>query len=392
MNAFVGLFRNTFRTKQKACPPNYICTFVYIIQIIKNMEYRTLGHSGLKVSGMTLGTMTFGGKDKFAEVGSIGVKEAAKIIGFALDNGINLIDTANIYSDGMSEEIVGEVLDGKRPHDVLISTKARMPVDVGVNNEGFSRLHIIRECEKSLKRLRTDHIDIYYIHQWDGVTPVEELMETLDTLIKQGKIRYAGCSNFAGWQIMKSLMASDKHNYQRFVTQQIHYTLEAREAEYELLPIGVDQGLGALIWSPLAGGLLSGKYSRDVRTQQDGRFAKGWNEPPVHDFDRLWNIVDVLKEIAAERGITVVQTSLAWTLARPGVTSLVAGARKLSQLEDSIKAVDVTLTENEIERLNKASQVSLLYPYWHQSRFTRGRMSKADEVLLGGRGDDNEFE
>lgn len=351
------------------------------------MEYRTLGRSGLKVSAIALGTMTFGGKSKFAEVGSSDVKEAGEIISFALDRGVNLLDTANIYSDGVSEEIIGEVLGGKRPHDVLISTKARMPVADGVNNEGFSRLHLIRECEKSLKRLRTDHIDIYYLHQWDGVTPVEELMETLDTLIRQGKIRYAGCSNFAGWQIMKSLMAADKHGWQRFVTQQIHYTLEAREAEYELLPVGVDQGLGALIWSPLSGGLLSGKYSRDVQTQKDGRFAKGWNEPPVHDFDRLWNIVDVLKDIAAKKGTTVAQTSLAWTLARPGVTSLVVGARKLSQLEDSIKAVEVKLTPEETERLNKVSQMPLYYPFWHQSRFIRSRMSKADEVLLGGRGE-----
>ena len=351
------------------------------------MKYRTLGKSGLKVSELTLGTMTFGGQNKFVEVGNSGVKEAGEIISFALDHGINLLDTANIYSDGKSEEIIGEVLNGKRPHDVLISTKARMPVSDGVNNEGFSRLHLIRECEKSLKRLRTDHIDIYYLHQWCGVTPVEELMETLDTLIKQGKIRYIGCSNFAGWQIMKCLMAADKHNYQRFVTQQIHYTLEAREAEYELLPVGVDQGLGALIWSPLAGGLLSGKYTRDAQTQKDGRFAKGWNEPKVYDFGRLWNIVDVVKAIAQEKGITPAQVSLAWTLARPGVSSLVVGARKLSQLEDTIKAVDIELTAEEIERLNKVSQMPLYYPFWHQSRFIRSRMSKADEVLLKGRGE-----
>lgn len=351
------------------------------------MEYRTLGRSGLKVSELTLGTMTFGGKDKFAEVGASGVKEAGEIISYALDHGINLIDTANIYSDGMSEEIIGEVLGGKRPHDVLISTKVRFPVAEGVNNEGFSRLHIIRECENSLRRLRTDHIDIYYLHQWDGATPVEELMETLDTLIKQGKVRYIGCSNFAGWQIMKALMAADKHNYQRFVTQQIHYTLEAREAEYELLPVGVDQGLGALIWSPLAGGLLSGKYDRNTQTQKDGRFAKGWNEPPVHDFDRLWNIVDVLKDLAAKKGISVAQTSLAWTLGRPGVSSLVVGARKLSQLEDSIKAADVVLTAEERARLDEVSKMPLYYPFWHQSRFIRNRMSAADEVLLKGRGE-----
>lgn len=349
------------------------------------MEYRTLGRSGLNVSALALGTMTFGGRDKFAKVGTCGVKEAEEIICYALDKGINLIDTANIYSDGVSEEIIGEVLNGKRPHDVLISTKARMPVGEGINNEGFSRLHLMRECEKSLKRLRTDHIDIYYLHQWDGITPVEEVMETLDTLTKQGKIRYAGCSNFAGWQIMKALMAADKHNCQRFVTQQIHYTLEAREAEYELLPIGVDQGLGALIWSPLAGGLLSGKYTHDTRTVQDGRFAKGWNEPPVHDFDRLWRIIGTLKDIAEEKGVTVAQTSLAWTLSRPGVTSLVVGARKLSQLEDTLKSADVVLTNEEKVRLDKVSQLPLPYPYWHQSRFIRNRMSRADEVLLKGR-------
>lgn len=349
------------------------------------MEYRTLGKSGLKVSTLTLGTMTFGGKDKFAEVGNSGVKEAGEIISYALDHGINLIDTANIYSNGVSEEIVGEVLNGKRPHDVLISTKVRFPVADGVNNEGFSRLHLIRECENSLRRLRTDHIDIYYLHQWDGVTPVEELMETLDTLVKQGKVRYIGCSNFTGWQIMKALMAADRHNYQRFVTQQIHYTLEAREAEYELLPIGVDQGLGALIWSPLAGGLLSGKYDRHTSELKNGRFADGWNEPPVHDYDKLWELVDLLKEIARKNNITVAQASLAWTLGRPGVTSLVVGARKLSQLEENIKAADITLDKDDRERLDHLTQLPLLYPYWHQSRFISNRMSEADEVLMKGR-------
>ena len=346
------------------------------------MEYRQLGNSGMMVSAMSLGTMTFGGKNKFAEVGTVGVNEAREIINLALDNGENLIDTANIYSNGVSEEIVGQVLDGHRPNDVLISTKARMPVADGVNNEGFSRLHIIRECEKSLKRLKTDHIDIYYIHQWDGLTPVEELMETIDTLIKQGKIRYAGCSNFAGWQIMKCLMASDRHNCQRFVTQQIHYTLQAREAEYELLPIGVDQKLGALIWSPLAGGLLSGKYDRDNNHNVRGRFANGWDEPPVEDLDKLWSIIDVLKGIALQKGVTVAQLSLAWTLSRPGVCSIVAGARNATQLKDTLKSVDVRLTTEESESLNVVSRPPLLYPYWHQSRFTRSRMGTADHVLL----------
>lgn len=348
------------------------------------MEYRTLGKSGLKVSALTLGTMTFGGKDKFAEVGASDVKEAAAFIDCALDHGVNLIDTANIYSAGVSESIIGEVLGGKRPHDVLISTKVRFPVADGVNNEGYSRLHLIRECENSLKRLRTDHLDIYYLHQWDGATPVEELMDTLNTLVAQGKVRYIGCSNFTGWQIMKALMAADRHNGQRFVTQQIHYTLEAREAEYELLPVGVDQGLGALIWSPLAGGLLSGKYTRQEQAVRDGRFAKGWNEPPVHDFDRLWNIVDVLKDIAAAKRASVAQIALAWTLGRPGVSSLVIGARKRSQLEDNLGAVDIVLTDEERKRLDDVSKMPLLYPYWHQSRFIRNRLSSADEVLLKG--------
>jgi aryl-alcohol dehydrogenase-like predicted oxidoreductase len=213
------------------------------------MEYRLLGKSGLKVSTITLGTMTFGGLGNFAKVGNVDIELARGIIDLCIDCGVNLIDTANIYSSGLSEEIIGEVLKGKRPGSVMISTKSRMPVGSGPNDEGFSRYHIIQECEKSLKRLCTDVIDIYYMHEWDGLTPLEEMLEALDSLVKAGKIRYIGCSNFSGWHTMKALAVSKENGYQRFVTQQIHYSLEAREAEYELLPIGVDQGLGALIWS-----------------------------------------------------------------------------------------------------------------------------------------------
>ena len=224
------------------------------------MEYRTLGRSGLKVSTLTLGTMTFGGSGPFAAVGNSDLAEASRIIDTCIDAGINLIDTANVYSNGLSEEIIGEALGGKRKNDVLIASKARMRIGKGPNDEGLSRHHLIRECEKSLKRLRTDVIDIYFLHEWDGTTPLEETMAALDTLVAQGKIRYVGCSNYSGWQVMKALGISDSQHQPRFVTQQIHYTLEAREAEYELLPISVDQGLGVLVWSPLAGGLLSGKY------------------------------------------------------------------------------------------------------------------------------------
>jgi len=346
------------------------------------MEYRFLGRSGLKVSTITLGTMTFGGVGNFAKVGASDYQQARSIIDLSIERGVNVIDTANMYSAGISEEMIGDILAGKRPGNVLISSKARMPVGDGPNEEGFSRYHLIQECEKSLKRLKTDVIDIYYMHEWDGITPVEEMLEALDTLVKQGKIRYIGCSNFSGWHIMKSLNASYIHNYQRFVTQQIHYSLEAREAEYELLPIGVDQGLGGLIWSPLAGGLLSGKYTRDIQTQQGTRFAEGWTEPPIHDFDRLWNIVDVLREMANEKNVSPAQVALAWLLHRPGVSSLVIGGRNIEQIEVNIAASELKLSLEEMDRLNEVSKPALLYPYWHQAEFAKNRMSPGDEVLL----------
>jgi len=219
------------------------------------MEYRQLGRSGLKVSAVSMGTFSFGGKGDFAMVASQGVKEAQRLVDTCIEGGINLFDTANMYSSGRSEEILGEVLEGRRDR-ILISSKARMRIGDGPNDEGVSRYHLIRECERSLKRLRTDHIDVYFMHEWDGLTPPEEMLSALDMLVNQGKVRYIGCSNYSGWHIMKTLGVADLKNYPRFVTQQIHYTLEAREAEYELLPISVDQGLGVMVWSPLAAGLL----------------------------------------------------------------------------------------------------------------------------------------
>ena len=274
------------------------------------MEYRYLGRSGLKVSTLSLGTMTFGGKDRFSKLGNNRVKEASKIIEMCIDNGINLIDTANIYSYGEAEKIVGEVLKGKRPGDVLISTKARMPIGDGPNDSGVSRYHIIRECERSLERLQTDVIDIYYIHEWDGRTPMEEMLEALSHLVQQGKVRYIGCSNFSGWHIMKALNISREKNLSRFITQQIHYTLEAREAEYELLPIAVDQGVGVHVWSPLAGGLLTGKYTRDKKPEGVTRMSEGWTEPPIRDEERLWNIVDAINENAPDAEIVAKSSAI----------------------------------------------------------------------------------
>ena len=226
------------------------------------MDYRQLGHSGLRVSALTLGTMTFGGRDRFSLVGDTDVAGATRQIDICLDRGVNFIDTADVYSAGVSEEIVGQAIKGRRDR-VLIATKARMPMGDGPNDAGLSRHHLIEGCEASLRRMNIDHIDLFQVHEWDGQTPLEETLEALDTLVKSGKVRYVGASNYAGWQLMKALGVSDRHGYQRFVTQQINYSLQSRDAEYELVPLAVDQGVGILVWSPLAGGLLSGKFRRD---------------------------------------------------------------------------------------------------------------------------------
>lgn len=343
------------------------------------MEYRTLGRSGLKVSAIAMGTFSFGGVGAFARIANHGVKEARRLVDTCIDGGVNLFDTANMYSLGRSEEILGEALGDKR-NDVLISSKARMKISEGPNDEGVSRYHLIRECERSLKRLQRDHIDIYFMHEWDGTTPLDEMLSALDTLQRQGKIRYIGCSNYSGWHVMKSLHVAEMKNLPRFVTQQIHYTLEAREAEYELLPISVEEGLGVMVWSPMAAGLLSGAHSRG-HTPPDSRQARGWTEPPIRDEDRLWAIVDVLKAIAAERSVSAAQINLAWTLSRPAVSTLVVGGTSEQQFKDNIAAVGITLTPEELGRLNAVSRLPYLYPYWHQHNFARGRFSPGDWAL-----------
>jgi aryl-alcohol dehydrogenase-like predicted oxidoreductase len=345
------------------------------------MQYRQLGRSGLRVSTLTLGTMTFGGQGNFAKVGDTGVAGARRHIDMALDAGVNLIDTADVYSFGASEDIIGEVLDGRRDK-VLLATKARMVMSDDPNDGGLSRHHLIESVEKSLRRLRTDHIDLYQVHEWDGQTPLEETLDTLDTLVRAGKIRYIGCSNYAGWQVMKALGISDRLGYQRFASQQIHYTLQAREAEYELVPASIDQGVGILVWSPLAGGLLSGKYRRGI-PQPEGRQLSGWGEPPVRDEEALYDVVDVLVEIAEARGVSAAQLALAWLLGRPAVTSVIVGARTDEQLADNLAAADLELSAEERARLDEVSAPPLLYPYWHQARTAKDRLSPADLSLLG---------
>lgn len=345
------------------------------------MDYRPLGRSGLKVSTLTLGTMTFGGHGPFAKVGSTDVAGARRMLDMCLEAGVNMVDTADIYSKGQSEEIVGEVLKGRRER-VLLASKVRFTTGEGPNETGLSRHHIVRACEASLRRLQTDHLDIYWFHQWDGVTPVEEMLSAMDDLRRAGKIGYLGVSNFSGWHAMKMLAASERERLIRPVAQQIHYTLQAREAEYELLPIGVDEGVGVVVWSPLAGGLLSGKYRRGKPEPEGTRRAAEWTEPPVHDMDRLYDIVEVLVEVAEARRATPAQVALAWLLRRPAVASLVIGARTEKQLADNLAAAELVLGEEEIEKLEKASRPPLIYPYWHQKQTALSRIGEADKALL----------
>jgi aryl-alcohol dehydrogenase-like predicted oxidoreductase len=345
------------------------------------MEYRQLGRSGLKVSALTLGTMTFGGKGKFAYVGNSDQSEATRLVDIALDAGVNMLDTSDQYSVGRGEEMVGEAIKGKRGQ-VLLATKARFPMGPGPNDTGLSRHHLLNACEASLKRLGVDHIDLYQLHEWDGLTPVEETMAALETLVTSGKVRYIGASNFTGWQLMKALGAADRAGSTRFISQQIHYTLEAREAEYELVPISLDQGLGILVWSPLGGGLLSGQYRRGQAGPKDGRDFAGWKEPPIRDEARLYDIIELLVDIGEEHSVSAAEVALAWLMHRPAVASVVVGANTEAQLRTNLKAVDLRLTENDMARLNAISKLPLLYPYWHQAWTASDRLGAVDLALL----------
>ena len=281
------------------------------------MQYRQLGRSGLRFSELILGTMTFGGSDKFRDVGETGVDGARRQIDIALDAGVNVIDTADVYSSGLSEEIVGQALAGRRDQ-VLLATKARYPMGPGPNDAGLSRHHLIEACEASLRRLQTDHIDLYQVHEWDGLTPLEETLGALDDLLRSGKVRYVGCSNFAGWQVMKALVSPEQRDLPEFVSQQVYISLQERSAEYEIVPSAIDQGLGLLVWSPLAGGWLSGKYRRDQPPPPGSRHASEWSEPPVYDQAKLYDTIEMLVEIADAHGVSAAQVAIAWLLARPG--------------------------------------------------------------------------
>jgi aryl-alcohol dehydrogenase-like predicted oxidoreductase len=348
------------------------------------MEYRQLGTSGLRVSPLTLGTMTFGGRGNFANVGNTDLAGARRQIDMCLDAGVNLIDTADVYSTGRAEEIVGEAIESKRD-DVLLSTKVRMTMGSGPNMSGLSRHHVISGCEASLRRLRTDHIDLYHLHEWDAQTPLEETLGALRHLVDAGKVRYVAVSNFTAWQLMKALGIADRDHRGggvRFICQQIYYSLQERSAEYELIPLGVDQGLGTLVWSPLAGGLLSGKYRRGQAGPAGSRHLTDWDEPPVHDESKLHDTVDVLVEVAESHGVSAAQVALAWLLRRPTISSVVIGARTDEQLADNLCAADLVLSDEEVGRLEEVSRPPLIYPYWHQRKTAAARLGPADLALL----------
>ena len=352
--------------------------------MLAGMEYRQLGNCGLRVSTVTLGTMGFGATGWSSPVGHIDVDGARRQVNLAREAGVNLFDTADVYSNGVSEEYLGRAL-GKDRDEVLVATKVRLPMGDGPNDAGLSRHHILASAEASLRRLGTDHIDLYQVHGWDGQTRLEETLSALDSLVRSGKVRYVGSSNFSAWHLMKALWVSDRTGLERFVSQQIYYSLQSRDVEAELVPVSIDQSLGILVWSPIAGGLLSGKYRRSgsVGAEVSRHLSADWHEPPIHDQDQLYDTIEVLLDIAGERGVSAAQVALAYLIAKPAVTSVICGARNETQLADDLAAADLALFDEEMARLDAVSAPVLRYPYWHQAGDIADRLSPADRSLLG---------
>jgi aryl-alcohol dehydrogenase-like predicted oxidoreductase len=333
------------------------------------MEFRQLGHSGLKVPVLSFGTGTFGGKGEFfAAWGGSDVTEATRLIDICLEAGVNFFDTADVYSQGASEEILGKAIAGRR-NSVLISTKATFPMGEGPNDLGSSRYHLIQACEASLRRLGTDYIDIYHLHGFDQLTPIEETLHTLDTLVQAGKVRYIACSNFSGWHLMKSLAISEKYGWSRYVAHQAYYSLIGREFEWELMPLGLDQHVGTIVWSPLGWGRLTGKIRRNQPFPAVSRLHTTAEKGPPVDDELLYEVIDALEEVARETGKTVPQVALNWLLQRPTVANIVIGARNEEQLRQNLGAVGWNLSSDQVQRLNQVSDRVPIYPYGHQRQF-----------------------
>jgi len=334
------------------------------------MEYRFLGGSGLKVPVLSFGAGTFGGGSEFFNAwgATDNIDEARRIVDICLESGVNLFDTADVYSVGKSEEVLGKALAGRR-HQALISTKTTFRFGPGPNDLGSSRSHIRQQLEGSLKRLGTDYVDIYHLHGFDALTPIEEVQDTLNAFVREGKIRYIAASNFSGWHMMKSLAVADRYGWTRFVAHQVYYSLIGREYEWELMPFGLDQKVGALVWSPLGWGRLTGKIRRGQPIPEVSRLHKTSEMGPPVENEYLYKVVDALDEVAKETNKTVAQIALNWLLDRPTVSSIIIGARNEEQLRQNLGAIDWRLTPEQIAKLDAASAVTPVYPYWHQRQF-----------------------
>ena len=336
------------------------------------MKYNLLGNTGLKVSELCLGTMTFGGQGMWTAIGALPQDEANELVKQSVDAGINFIDTANVYSEGLSEMMTGQAIRdlGLKRDDLVIATKVRGTMGSGVNNSGLTRKHILQQADESLTRLNMDYIDLYQIHGFDPITPLEETLEALDTLVKSGKVRYIGCSNLAAWQIMKALGVSAQQHLAKFVSLQAYYTIAGRDLEREVVPMLLDQKVGLMVWSPLAGGFLSGKYTREANAKEGRRV--NFDFPPVNK-DKALDIIDVMQEIAVAKDVTVPQVALGWLLHQPVVTSVIIGAKRPEQLQDNLKAVDLKLTTDELAQLEAVSKLSPEYPGWMIERQSADR-------------------
>ena len=322
--------------------------------------------------------MTLGGEGRFAAMGNVQVEEARRLIEICIDAGVNLFDTADIYSFGKSEEVLGQAL-GARRKDIVLATKAFVRLEPGANKAGLSRRHIIEACDASLRRLGTDYIDLYQAHNFDSLTPLDETLRAFEDLVRSGKVRYLGCSNYSGWQLMKALAISDRLGTARYISQQINYSLLAREAEHELVPAGLDQKIGIMAWSPLHFGLLSGKFRRGQSNPSESR-QNTLEAPGSIDPERLYKIVDALAEIAANRGVSIAQAALNWVTRKPGVDTVIIGARNEQQLRDNLAGATWTLTDEEVESLDEVSALPIPYPYWHQKKFAGDRNPPARHV------------
>ena len=342
------------------------------------MRYKLLGRTGIKVSELCLGTMSFGDRWGFGADEATSLEVAAA---FA-EVGGNFLDTANKYHEGHTEEICGKIIASNRDRWVLATKFTLTTANGDPNASGNSRKNMVQAVQKSLRRLGTDYIDLYQVHEWDGQTPLEETLQALDDLVRWGKVRYVGCSNYAAWHLMKALWTADRKGLTPFVSNQLHYSLQARDIENELVPAAIDQGIGILVWSPIAGGLLSGKYRRGVEPPAGSRHLTDWNEPPVYDEDKLYDTIEELVAISEDLGVSAAQVALAYSMTKPAVTSVIVGARTEEQLADNLAAAELTLEAAHVERLDKVSAQPLPYPLWHQTRNASERFSPADMTLM----------